>query len=164
MLFFKKSLVLTIAAVFVGAGLWSQTLADQQPDDIPATVLIDGDAGHQMRAKLHRSKRILEGLIGHDFAVVSRSARELKRIGQATDWPQQGDELFERYRRDFAAQCDDLDRLAKQSNHAGAEFTFLSMTVTCIRCHDHLRDTLAEHTRARNGDVRFVPRRSALSD
>ena len=43
--------------------------------EAPAAVLIDDDSGVQMRAKLDRSKQVLEGLVRQDFAAIARAAR-----------------------------------------------------------------------------------------
>ena len=130
----------------------------------PPTVLINDHPAVQMREKLQRSKQILDGLIRQDFDSVSRAARELKRIGEATDWPLENDRRFERYTAEFATQCDELDSLAKEMNSQGIQFTFLSMTATCIRCHDHVRDSHRAGSKGRNGDVRLFPSRSPLRD
>jgi hypothetical protein len=132
--------------------------------EAPATVLIDDDSGVQMRGKLNRSKQILEGLVRGDFDAISRAARELKRISEATEWPLQGDHVFEAYSSDFTKQCDELDKLAHDLNHAGVQFTFLSMTATCIRCHDHVRDSSQVDKARPNGAVRLFPLRSPLRE
>jgi Tfp pilus assembly protein PilN len=132
--------------------------------EAPAAVLIDDDSGVQMRAKLDRSKQVLEGLVRQDFAAIARAARELKRISEATNWPLQDDHVFEAHRSDFSKQCDELDKLARDLNHEGVQFTFLSMTATCIRCHDHVRDSGQTDRRRSNGAVRLFPARSPLRD
>lgn len=127
----------------------------------PPAVLIDDDPGVQMRAKLDRSKQILESMLQHDFNAVSRAARELKHIAGATDWPMQKDPEFTRYLAMFKAQSDDLNRLADGMNLLGIQTTYLAMTETCIRCHDHLRDARPADRAAQTGDVRLFPARSS---
>ena len=139
----------------------SITWADPPSIEQLPTVLIHDDPSLQMRAKLDRSKQVLDSVIRQDFDSISRAARELKRIASATDWPMEGDSEFERYRAMFSAQCDDLDRLAKGVNSHGIQMTFLAMTETCIRCHDHIRDTRSADQAARTGDVRLFPARSS---
>ncbi len=127
-------------------------------------MLIHDDSGLQMRAKLQRSKQILEGLVRQDFEAISRAVRELKRISVATEWSFDNDRRFEKYSSDFAKQCDELDLLARKRNRAGVEFTFLSMTATCIRCHDYVRDSQQSDQRQGEGATRLFPARSALRD
>ena len=142
---------------------WCVAVVSAEPPPLGQVprVLIQDDPSLQMRAKLDRSKTILEAVIQQDFDSVSCVARELKRIAGATDWPMEGDTKFERYRAQFEMQCDDLDRLAKGSNSNGIQITFLAMTETCIRCHDHVRDAKSAAQKARTGEVRLFPARSA---
>ena len=153
-----QAIVASVAALLLVSIVW----ADPQKIEPPRTVLIDDDAGVQMRAKLNRSKQILEGIVRRDFDAVSRAAGELKRIGDATDWPLEGDATFDRYQTEFAIQCEELDQLAKDANPQGVQFTFLVMTATCIRCHDHVRDALGPKRSGRDGDTRLFPSRSQL--
>ena len=154
----------TVFAAVLGITVaWRIAVVSAEPPPLRQlpTVLIHDDPGLQMRAKLDRSKKIFEAVIRQDFDSVSCAARELKRIAAATDWPLESDTEFERYRAQFEVQCDDLDRLAKGNSSNGIQITFLAMTETCIRCHDHVRDAKSAAQKARSGDVRLFPARSA---
>jgi hypothetical protein len=120
--------------------LWGDPPATRLGIPAPPMVLIDDDPSVQMRGKLTRSKEILAGLVRRDFASISRAATELKRISAATDWPRAEDAEFKHLSADFQRQCDQLDSLARELNFDGVQVTFQSLTLTCIRCHDHLRD------------------------
>ena len=118
-------------------------------------VLMDDDPGVQMRAKLSRSKDILAGLVRRDFDSMSRAAKELKRISAATDWPDANDAKFQFLSIEFQKQCDQLDALAKELSYEGVQFTFQNLTMTCIRCHDHVRDTVQAAEVLHEGDTRL---------
>lgn len=130
----------------------------QQPAQPVATVQsIAGEETVLMQAKLSSSKKLLEALLRRDFDSISRAARELKRISKATEWPRQRDEVYEHFAEEFQRQCNQLENQANQLNHDGIQFTYLSLTSTCIRCHDYIRDArrVAELPHPRN--VRPIP-------
>ncbi len=128
----------------------------QQLPSVPATVLISDDSGVQMRAKLSRSKDILAGLVRRDFDSISRAAKELKRISAATDWPYARDARFRKLNTEFQHQCDQLDALAVKLNYDGVQFTFQNMTVSCIACHDHVRDAKRDAEVGKEGETRLL--------
>jgi hypothetical protein len=145
-------LVVSLAAMLP---TWGQPPARRQSLDAPPpTVLINDDPGLQMTAKLIRSTNILEGLVRRDFDAVSRAAQELKRISAATNWPY--DNSFHVLNVEFQQQCDQLDSLARTENYEGIQHTFQNMTMTCIRCHDHVRDTLQSREVPPDGSTRLL--------
>lgn len=113
--------------------------------------------GSLMRSKLTSSKKVLEGLLRKDFHAIALGAREMKRISEAAEWPRARDDVYEHYSVEFRRQCNQLETLAKQLNHEGVKFTYLSLTSTCIHCHDYVRDQLRVADSMRRSDVQLIP-------
>ncbi len=159
---FSGLATLLIAAAWMVAS--ANFVASAEPAEIqaPPTVLIHDHAGFQMRAKLTRSKEILEALLRRDFDSVSRAARELKRISEATKWPRRGDQQYERYNDQFRQQCSQLDSLANELNHEGVEFVYLNMISTCVGCHDHIRDFRRDADSPQAGTIEVTTPRQRL--
>lgn len=146
--------VLTIGGICAGMLL---PLSGNPPISVSPAVLVDDDPGVMMRAKLTRSKEVLEGLLRNDFRSISRAAVEMKRISEAAEWPRARDEVYERFSAEFRRQCNELEALAKDLNREGVKFTYLNMTTTCINCHDYVRDSERVAGTTREGSIQFVP-------
>ena len=135
---------------------WGDPPSNRRPHpSAPATVLISDDPGVSMRGKLARSKDILEGLVNRDFDSISRAATELKRISAATDWPYAKETKFQELNAEFQQLCDQLDALAIKLNYEGVQFTFQHLTMSCIGCHDHVRDAMRGAEINHEGDTRL---------
>ena len=110
-----------------------------------------------MHSKLTSSQRVLEGLVSKDFDLVARGAREMKRISEAAEWPRPRDAVYEHFSAEFRRQCNQLEKLAKSSNHEGVSFTYLHLTTTCIQCHNYVRDSMRVAESQRHGNVQAIP-------
>lgn len=122
--------------------------------DPPAGVIRENEV--LMRAKLASSQKVLEGLLAEDFTLIAHGAREMKKISEAAEWPRARDPVYEHHSAEFRRLCAKLESLANKTNHEGASFTYMQMTMTCINCHNYVRDALriAEEP---NGGVRLIP-------
>ncbi len=109
-----------------------------------------------MRAKLSSSQKVLEGLLAEDFTLVAQGAKEMVHISEAAEWPRARDEVYEHYSTELRRQCIKLEDLAKKTNHEGAAFTYMQVTMTCINCHDYVRDSLRISDEP-NGGVQLIP-------
>ncbi len=123
-------------------------------DDPPAGVIRENEV--LMRAKLSSSQKVLEGLLAEDFTLIAHGAKEMKKISEAAEWPRARDPIYEHHSAEFRRLCLKLESLAHKTNHEGVSFTYLQMTMTCINCHNYVRDALriAEQP---NGGVQLIP-------
>ncbi len=92
-----------------------------------------------MRAKLVGSQSVMDGLVTENFGLIRHGAENMKMISEAVQWPASEDKVYDHHGVEFRSQCDKLMRLADEKNLEGAHFTFLSMTTTCINCHNYVR-------------------------
>ena len=53
--------------------------------------------GTLMRSKLKRAQSMLEGLLRKDFGAVAVSAKEMKLISEAAEWPRARDRVYEHF-------------------------------------------------------------------
>ena len=112
-----------------------------------------------MRAKLVGSQSVLDGLVTENFGLIHRGAADMKALSEAVQWPRSEDEVYDHYGDEFRRQCAKLMKLAEQKNLEGAHFTYLSMTTTCINCHNYVRGHFKVEQNRENpqGPVRLIP-------
>ena len=92
-----------------------------------------------MRAKLVGSQSVLDGLVTENFGLIHRGAENMKLISEAVQWPKAEDKVYDHFGHEFRRQCDKLMKQADEKNLEGAHYTYLSMTSTCIDCHNYVR-------------------------
>ncbi|NNE00304.1 MAG: hypothetical protein HKN47_23545 [Pirellulaceae bacterium] len=144
-----KILIATVCLLTLTSTWWLHA-------DPPAHRINDA-SGALMRSKLTHSQNVLAGVLRKDFRLIAQGAREMKRISEAAEWPRARDGVYEHFAEEFRRQCSELEQLAATRNHDGVTFTYLSMTTTCVRCHNHVRDSLRLAGPNEAGDVRFIP-------
>ena len=112
-----------------------------------------------MRAKLVGSQSVLDGLVTENFSLIHRGAENMKQMSEALQWPRAEDKVYDHYGDEFRRQCDKLMQLSDEKNLEGAHFTYLSMTTTCINCHNYVRGKFRVEKDANNpqGPVRLIP-------
>ncbi len=163
----KRAILSAIALLCMGL-MVDPALAQQPLDPRPQTqveqrtpmdvaVVPIGDAqGALMKSKLMTSQKVLAGLVRKDFDAIALGAREMKRISEAAEWPRARDSVYEHFGKVFRQQCGQLELLATEGNNDGVTFMYLSMTNTCVSCHDYVRDSF-RIARPNEGDVRLIP-------
>ncbi len=112
-----------------------------------------------MRAKLDCSQSVLDGLVTENFDLIYRGAAEMKKMSEAAQWPRAADPVYDHFGEEFRNQSEKLMQLADQKNLEGTHFTYLSMTTTCINCHNYVRRAFrVEPNRVDpQGPVRLIP-------
>lgn len=119
-------------------GPQSQPIKPKTPAKQPATMK------PYMQAKLTQSQRILEGLVTHDFERVRKAAHSLTLNSLSSPRAEMDDEVddkvYEHFATEFMRLSSKLETSARKRNLDGATLTYQQLTVTCIACHEHLRD------------------------
>ena len=93
-----------------------------------------------MHRKLESSQKVLEGLATGDFDKISKNADELIQISKEAEWKSLKTEKYELYSNDFRREADTLVKNAKEKNLDAAALTYVELTLTCVRCHKHVRE------------------------
>jgi hypothetical protein len=93
-----------------------------------------------MDRKLKESQKALQGLALNDFGKITAAADELIDISKAAEWKVMKSPQYELYSNDFRRQAVQMGRAARDKNVDGATLAYVEMTLTCVRCHQHVRE------------------------
>ena len=93
-----------------------------------------------MRKKLSHSQKVLEGLALADFKKIASNAEDLIDISKAAEWRAVKSARYEVYSNEFRRVADRLIEKAKEKNIDGAALAYVELTLTCVRCHKHVRE------------------------
>jgi hypothetical protein len=93
-----------------------------------------------MRKKLEHSQKVLEGIALGDFKKIAANAEELIDISKAAEWKAVRSPRYEVYSNEFRRIADGLVKKANEKNLDGAALAYVELTLTCVRCHKHVRE------------------------
>lgn len=93
-----------------------------------------------MARKLDHSQKVLEGIALNDFDKITRNADELISISKTTEWKVLKTPEFELYSNDFRRSAAAMIDHSKNKNLDGAALAYVEMTLTCVKCHKHVRE------------------------
>ena len=94
-----------------------------------------------MRDKLTQMNGALEGLTLNNFDQAQESAKTLGMISRATSWHiADPTPRYLRLSKNFQEQTADLERHAKEQNADAATLDLVRINVTCLQCHQHMRE------------------------
>ena len=94
-----------------------------------------------MQRKLAASQKVLEGIALGDFDKIGKQADELIDVSKQTEWRVLKTPQFELYSNDFRRVADNLAKNAKDKNLDAAALSYVELTLTCVKCHKHVRET-----------------------
>ena len=93
-----------------------------------------------MKRKLENSQKVLEGLALNDFDKIAHHAEELLTISKEAEWKVIKTPQYEIHSNDFRRTADSLIKDAKDKNLDGAALNYVELTLTCVKCHKHVRE------------------------
>jgi hypothetical protein len=93
-----------------------------------------------MRKKLEHSQKVLEGITTQDFKMISSHAEELIAISKEAEWKVIKTPRYETHSNDFRREAEDLIKAAKEKNVDAAALAYVDLTLTCVKCHKHVRE------------------------
>jgi hypothetical protein len=94
-----------------------------------------------MRKKLEHSQKVLEGITTQDYKMISSNAEELVEISKEAEWKSAvKTPRYEIHSNDFRREAEDLIKAAKEKNVDAAAVAYVEMTLTCVKCHKHVRE------------------------
>jgi hypothetical protein len=94
-----------------------------------------------MRRKLENSQKVLEALALNDFDKIAHHAEELLDISKQVEWQVIQTPMYEVHSNDFRRCAESMAKDAKNKNLDGAALNYVEMTLTCVKCHKHVRET-----------------------
>lgn len=131
-------------ALLVGVGLLTTAVGyADKPADKPATKDEPKlpTKKELMAAKLKHTQTVLEGIAVNDFDKVLTASDELVRVLRGNDF--QNAYKGEEYRFQmnmFTRAAESVGRKAKDKNMDGVLVAYHELTVSCLRCHQAMRD------------------------
>ena len=93
-----------------------------------------------MQAKLKSAQNILEGIALANFKKIDKNADELIQLSKTAEWNMIKKPRYEMFSNDFRRAAETLIQKSKDKNIDGAALAYMEMTLTCVRCHQYVRD------------------------
>jgi len=94
-----------------------------------------------MRKKLEHSQKILEGITAApDYKMIASNAEELIALSKEAEWKVIKTARYEVFSNDFRNDAEDLIKAAKEKNVDAASLAYVNLTLTCVKCHKHVRE------------------------
>jgi hypothetical protein len=125
-----RKLVLALACLILAVGFSTGLGHDKDSKDLKEL----------MRRKLKYGQKVLEGLALNDFEVITSSAEELIQVSKAAEWKVVKTPRYEVYSNEFRRNAETMIENAKAKNLDGATLAYVDMTLTCVKCHKHVRE------------------------
>jgi hypothetical protein len=109
-----------------------------------------------MEGKLRNSQRLLEGIVTRNFAKITSSAEKLIQLSKTAEWQVLQTPRFELHSDEFRSAAEAVVRKAKDKNLDGAALSYLEMTLSCVRCHNYVREVREARLPAPRPDLATV--------
>jgi cytochrome c556 len=128
----------------------------QKPDPAPKAVTTDrteksGESAKGktpleafMRLKLDASSKILEGLCQEDAALVKEGAEALSAMSKVEIWNVLIDPDYREHSREFRENAAQVSKAAQEGDFDKAALRWFDVTMSCLECHDHVRNERKE--------------------
>lgn len=108
---------------------------------VQSQVRKDQGVKELMADKLKNGQLILEGMALGDYTKIARSAERLIQISKTTEWFVVRTARYEMHTNEFRRAAEAVIQKAQAKNLDGVAVSYFEMTLACIRCHQHVRDT-----------------------
>lgn len=124
----KAPLILTAALLALGIPVMSS-----HGDDKAALKKL-------MTKKLENAQKVLEGMAINDYDLVAKHAGDLIQISKAVEFRVLKTPQYEMNSNDFRRAAETMIQQAKAKNTDGIALAYVDMTLSCVRCHKHVRE------------------------
>lgn len=108
------------------------------PDDLHVHPPVQGSIGI-MKAKLAHAQAVLEGIVLEDFDQVEKNAQHLNSLSQQAEWLVHRTVEYTVFSSEFRRVTEDLAKNAAKKNIHAVTLDYMQMTMTCVKCHSHMR-------------------------
>jgi len=98
------------------------------------------DLARLMKDKLKSAQVLMEGMALADFAKIRRSADELIQISKTEEWMVYKTPRYQVHSNDFRRAVETIYQKAKDQNIDGVALAYVDMTLSCVRCHQYVRE------------------------
>ena len=94
-----------------------------------------------MTKKLEYSQNILAGLAEADFDKIVANAQSMRNLSKVEGFVRGQTPGYRTQLSIFEESADEIIRQSKRDNLEGATLAFAQLTISCVHCHKHLRET-----------------------
>jgi len=94
-----------------------------------------------MQQKLGNAQKVLEGIAVGDFALIEKHANELSLLSNRIEWQVMKTPEYLQHSNEFRRNVDQMARAARNKNLDGAALAYVQMTMNCVNCHKHVRES-----------------------
>ena len=140
--------VVGVAVLLAGFGFGQEkniVPPSQVPNTKPIPMLLEKDDPAKkmtvMERKLKHAQVVLAGLALKDFDKLEKAADELMLCVKEATWRINDTDKYLMYSNDFIRHIEGLQKASKKKNIDAATLAYVEMTLTCVKCHEHLRET-----------------------
>lgn len=99
-----------------------------------------------MTKKLECAQKVLEGMAVNNFDLVAKNADELIQVSKAVEFRVLKTPQYEQNSNDFRRAAETLIAQAKAKNTDGVALAYVDLTLSCVRCHKHVREERMANT------------------
>jgi hypothetical protein len=94
-----------------------------------------------MQRKRELAHALLDAIVLKEFDRIDKSADALIQLSQAAEWQVFQTPRYLQYSAEFQEAAEKLGKNARAKNLDGTAFAYVGLTLSCIRCHDYIRET-----------------------
>ena len=93
-----------------------------------------------MQRKLVNAQKVLAAVATNDFKAIRKHAEELIDISKEAEFKVLKTPRYELLAEDFRRAAGELVQSAKDRNVDGASLAYVQMSLSCFKCHKHVRE------------------------
>jgi hypothetical protein len=93
-----------------------------------------------MTNKLQTSQRLLEAIALSDFTKIAAQADELSQLANQAEWLAYKTPKYEVHSNEFRRAAETISRKARDKNIDGVTLAYMDLTMSCVRCHQYVRE------------------------
>lgn len=127
----SKIAIALLCLATAGGARGQKPATDKKPEPKQPTV---------MQRKLIHSQKLLEGLALADFDKIAAGADGLTMCVKEASWRAVATPKYEVYSNDMIRNLEAMKKAAKAKNVDAAALAYVDITLTCVKCHTHVRE------------------------
>lgn len=121
----------------------------------------DAYAQEQLRKlmidKLENAQKILEGIATADFDKTGRHAENLLALANRAEWLAYKTNRYELHSSEFRRAAETIVQRSRSKNLDGVTLAYMDLTMSCVRCHQYVREVRDARLPVPMDQAAFVP-------
>jgi len=94
-----------------------------------------------MRKKVAYSQQVLVGVTMEDYGLIVSNAEKLVELSNKTNWYSRQAPEYELFLNEFRRNAQELMKAGQQKNLDAASLAYVQMTLSCVSCHQYIRQS-----------------------